>query len=126
MKISDSAVLSKYSLSTGDGNFNFYRCYGCHKLFTREHERRVFELASMVPETDLRICACGSMRYSPSWPVWFPFLEWLYPSVLKYTAKLVLVRWLAPKLEAKYPQFLPLIERLVANEWESREWQTTK
>lgn len=63
-------------------------------------------------ENDLRasMCACRSLRYSPTRP---SVIEWLKPSVITYTLKLVLARGLAPWLEDHCPKALPLVERLV-------------
>lgn len=90
------------------GAYDFSRCYKCKRVFTYEQERA--RIAAMEYDLNMTICPCKSMLYSPAKPVG---TEWLKPSVLTYTAKLVLARGLAPWLESRFPKALPLIERLV-------------
>ena len=89
-------------------NYDFYRCGSCHRVFTRDEERAAF--AAMSPG-HVRICKCGSKRYSPTWPVmpavsWFPLTwlrwlrenEWLGASVILYTFRCILAREVAPRV----------------------------
>jgi hypothetical protein len=100
-----SKILDFYAYGTG--THDFYRCYSCHALFT--HEQEVVRIAAMGDEKAARMCACGSRKYVATTPI---RLEWQSPSVISYTAKLILARGLAPKL----PKFLlPLVEFFVGN-----------
>ena len=121
MRISDSAVLTKYFVPSREGNYDFYRCFACGAIITRQREREVFNWM----ETDyyLNACPCGSMKYSPGWPTWY---EWFRPAVVYYVYKLVLVRGVAAWVDGRFPKLLPIIEYLVRDEWEKPTWQTTK
>ncbi len=106
-----SSVPSKYRfineyLKTPDEScFDFYRCYKCTSLITREQELR------RRPSGTL--CPCKSAKYSPSWPV---RIDWLRPSVVRCVIKLVLARVVA----VKFPSTQPSIERILAG------WGTLK
>lgn len=89
------------------GSWDFYRCYKCHRVFTYEQEQS--RIARMDLGEGLTICPCRSMRYGPARPAG---IEWLKPSVITYTGKLVLARGVAPWVEKRLPSALPLIERL--------------
>jgi len=91
----------------GRGRHDFYRCYRCGTLFTREQERNVFDLASMSGEQAAAVCSCGSGKYSPSMPLWY---EWLKPAVVSYAWKLLLARGAAPWCEKHLPEALESIE----------------
>ncbi len=106
-KIEESKVLSQYHKTPQDGVYDFYRCYVCGRVFSRAHEVKAF----IDGVDDKKLCACGSKKYSPAWPAG---LEWLKPSILSYTAKLILARAVAPWCESHHLEFLlPPIERLV-------------
>lgn len=90
------------------GAYDFWRCYKCHAIFTYEQERS--RIANMEFDCRATMCPCRSLRYSPTLP---SVIEWLKPSVITYTLKLVLARGLAPWLEDHCPKALPLVERLV-------------
>lgn len=122
MRIKDSLVLSRYFETSSSGNYDFYRCFSCKSLITRHQEKKFFELAAMLPDKDIRMCPCGSLRYSPGWPV---RLEWLTPRVIKFVSKLILVRVVATWAEKNAQWALPYIERIVRNEWEELTWPTT-
>lgn len=89
--------------------YDFYRCYSCRRIITRQDELRVFARAN---GDGLRICACGSLRYSPSWPVG---LEWIRPHVAGFVVKLILARKVAPLAERRAPFLIPVVEKLVAS-----------
>jgi DNA-directed RNA polymerase subunit RPC12/RpoP len=91
----------------GPRRHDFYRCYKCGGIFTREHERNVFDLAEVGRGT---VCECGSAKYSPTKP---RFYEWVYPSVFAYTVKVVLARGLAPWMKKHFPEGLSLVNWLV-------------
>lgn len=91
------------------GFHDFFRCYSCGSIFTFEQERARIE-AMDSGDLKMTMCPCGSMKYKPSKPRSY---QWLKPSVLTYTLKLVLARGLAPWLEDRYPRALPLVEKLV-------------
>ena len=109
MRLSESAVLTEYNTPLKH-SFDFYRCYKCNRLFTREQEKYMFSWMTKNPEVQPKICSCGSMKYSPSWPT---FLGWIKPSVIRYVFKLVLAREIAPWMDGHYPGVLPYIEWLV-------------
>jgi hypothetical protein len=92
-----------------DRAYDFYRCYSCRRVITRADELRAFR----VTDNGGRpwICACGSGRYSPTWPV---AMEWLQPRIVSFVAKLVLARAVAPLAEKRAPFLLSYLERLVA------------
>lgn|SRR5512144_2299649 len=110
MSLADSAVFAQYNYSRKTGAFDFYRCYKCNGIFTREQEMYEFARAARNPNDRLRMCPCGSVKYSPSFP---RFWEWPYWPVLRYTVKLTLARGLAPWLDKHFPKALPLVERMV-------------
>lgn len=90
------------------GVFDFWRCYSCGEIFTYEQER--LRMALMEHDPKASMCRCLGMKYKPTRPRWY---EWIRPSVLTYTVKLLLARGLAPWLEVHLPGALPLVERLV-------------
>lgn len=92
------------------GRHDFYRCVKCNGIFTQEQER--VRIAQMAAEQDsTRWIHCKSQKYSPTRPHLF---EWLYPSVLKYTVKVVLARGLYPSVK-QGGLLARAIERLVSN-----------
>jgi len=107
-KIADSSVFAEYSKTPDDNCYDFYRCYKCHAVITREQEVRAFLSG---PESNGVVCACGSSKYTPGWPTGF---GWLKPSVVRYTFKLFLARVVAPWCEQHWPKALPRLERMVA------------
>lgn len=132
MRMVDSPVFREYMKTPREGAYDFYRCMKCDAIFTRETEVARLR-AGTLSHDDSRpfsICACGSLRYSPSWPYRSPagplgrFLgmeykiirgnQWLDSYILAYTLKLVLARGVAPWLDRHFPQALGLVERLVA------------
>lgn len=110
MRMSDSAVFARYNYGRAQGAFDFYRCYKCYGIFTREREVVEFERLRTAEHDIVRICPCGSLKYSPTLP---RFWEWLYWPVLRYTVKLALARGLAPWLDRHFPSALPLVEKMV-------------
>jgi hypothetical protein len=121
MRIADSLILKKYFLKTSEGNYDFYRCFDCGSLITRRREREVFNCM----ETDfyIRMCGCGSMKYTPGNPKWY---EWLLPRAIRNVYELLMVRGVAAWADGRCPWMLPYIERMVRGEWEELTWQTTK
>jgi len=113
MRIADSKVLMKYFEKTSDGNYDFYRCFSCGRVITRAREREVFNM--LDNERFIRVCQCGSMKYTPSWPSYF---EWLLPRVLSYVYRLALVRGVAAWADGRLPWLVRMVERLVRDEWE--------
>ena len=111
MKISDSEILQAYHDDLGARKHDFYACYKCGRVLTREREKAVWEAAEAgrLPSSGVEICPCGSAKYSPTKPVGF---DWLRPSILSYTLKLVLARELAPVLEVHWPAGNILVEYL--------------
>jgi len=103
MKLSESKILAEYyKTPESDRCYDFYRCYKCQRVFSREAE-----IANLQGRS---ICKCGSSRYTPSWPT---FLEWLRPDIVGYTVKLVLARAIAPLADKYASWLLPYIERCV-------------
>jgi len=102
--------------------YDLYRCRKCGHVFTREEELEFYAMGSLfTPEEEREetICPCGSMKFEPKRPPKKPsemlrkeFRRW---RIWAYVGKLVLARWLAPKLEKnRNLQFLlPYIEKLV-------------
>ncbi len=127
MKISDSKILTEYRDDLGVGKHDFYRCYRCRRLFTREEEKAIYaRLGRQLDEKGVSICGCGSQKFSPGWPItrffWvFPFFipvpvfrsEWMQRNVIGYTFKLVMARGVAPWLERHLSIALPLVEKMV-------------
>lgn len=115
MRISDSKVFAEFAKTPKEGAYDFYRCGKCNRIFSREHETSTFKYLGKLdlgPNEDkqIRICNCGSRKYSPSWPTG---LEWIRPGVARYVVKLVLAREVAPWLDKHFPWPLPLVEFLV-------------
>lgn len=103
-----SKVIDFYAFRPG--THDFYRCVLCHKVFTHEHERvRIAQMSADQDET--RWIHCRSQKYSPTRPFMF---EWLKPSVLKYTIKVLLVRGLYPHVRNVGP-IARVIEFLASN-----------
>lgn len=112
MRLKDSKTFALYELTSKDGAYDFYSCHKCGRIFTREDELKAFKVASAEEdEVKVRICDCGSKRYSPAFPHGF---LWLKPNVIKYTVKLLLARGLAPWADRNFPVLLPIIEKLVS------------
>lgn len=103
-------------------NYDFYRCAACRRIFTRDWERAAY--ASMRPG-HVRICSCGSKRYNPAWPAvarlrwllgfvprpfkWLGENEWLDGAVIRYSARCVLAREVAPRL-VSHPRLFALVD----------------
>ena len=121
MRFEDSVVLMAYRQTVAQGSYDFYRCQSCHHVFSREEEKLAFAVAGKEKsERKVRMCRCGSSRYSPTWPVtkmsillWRCESEWLQPNVIAYTLKLVLARGIAPWLDRHFRPALRLVEYLV-------------
>jgi hypothetical protein len=111
--IAETAAVKALQFNAGDDPaaraYDFYRCYACRRVITRQDELRTFTTANGDP---LRICACGSLRYSPSWPVG---LEWARPHVAGFVLKLLLARKVAPFAERRAPFLMPIVEKLVSS-----------
>ena len=112
MSFSDYPEIEKISSDVGKRMHDFYRCYKCNRIITREEERNIWEEADagIVEENKVSICKCGSAKYSPALPV---DEEWRKPNVLRYTVKLILARAVAPWLEKHEPEGLPHLEWLL-------------
>jgi hypothetical protein len=104
MSLSSNPVFAEYEKDRKQSVYDFYRCYKCGSIFSREDE--IYRLRNC----DGRMCSCGSAKYSPTMPNLF---EWLKPTIVKYTVKLILARGLAAWLYQHARFALPLIERLV-------------
>lgn len=83
---------------------DFYRCFSCGKLFTREQEQAGFA-------AEKGACPCGSLKYKPSHPVGRK--EWWSKNVRPYVAKITIARGIAPWCEKHFPVVLPLLGKLV-------------
>lgn len=104
MPLSDNAVFAEYEKDRRQSVYDFYRCYKCGSVFSREQE--VFRLR----HCEGLMCKCGSAKYSPAMPTGW---EWFNLDVMRYTARLILARGLAPWLYHHAKFALPLVERLV-------------
>ena len=102
-----------------DNSHDFWRCYECGRILTYEEER--YRVSRLNSDMRLTICDCGSMRFRATRP---RGIEWIYPRVAVYVAKLVIARGIAPWLERRYPKALPLAERLSLQK--GAKWPTTK
>jgi DNA-directed RNA polymerase subunit RPC12/RpoP len=102
--LSESKVFAEYRKTPkSDRVYDFYRCFKCGRVLSRETEILRMEEDSM--------CPCGSTRYSPSWP---RTIEWVRPDIAKYTVKLFLARGVAPwASEHNLDGLVSYIERLV-------------
>jgi hypothetical protein len=114
----------------GSKKFDFYRCYKCGKVITREEELMFYAWANEIPpgqEDEAVICDCGSMKIIP---VKMSGDEWREKNVLRYSIKIILARGLIPWLEKKFPAALPWAEWLLDKELLSRydwlAWQIVK
>lgn len=83
--------------------FDFYRCFACGSLFTRDEEQKGFL-------EERGACECKSLKYRPSYPVGREWFRW---NIVSYVAKLILARSIAPVCERRFPALLPVIGRLV-------------
>ena len=125
--MTESKVFQSYMKSTAEGNYDFYRCWKCQAIITREEELLSFKNAEHDAEEKAHMCSCRSRKYYPDWPHRAPFKlryllapgayleknEWLHGNVLRYTCKLVLARGLAPWLDRNFRIALPVVEKLV-------------
>ena len=93
---------------------DFYRCYKCGSLFTREDERMIFEAGNSgeMDESHAFVCDCGSAKYVPAIP---NKSEWEAPHIMAYTAKLILARAVVPAIAEEHPDALEHIEWLLAS-----------
>lgn len=113
MRIADSNILLKYFDTPADGNYDFYRCFTCGAVITRQRELEVFNILNN--DSFIRMCPCGSMKYSPGFPHWN---EWVLPRVIRHVYRLLLVRGVAAWADGRFPWLLRKIEELVREEWE--------
>jgi hypothetical protein len=110
MARSDSKVFSWYDETLQHHTHDFYRCYKCHALITREEERfRLQQMSKLKDDSQAVICSCRGRKYSPSWP---KRMEWVSWPVIRYTIKCVLAQEIAPRLEKRFRFLLPLVEYL--------------
>lgn len=76
MNLNASALRAKLKLNECD--YDFYRCYKCHRLITRVEEIIFFTPGS---KTAGIVCPCGSKKYTPANPHWH---EYFLPRVIKF------------------------------------------
>jgi hypothetical protein len=111
--IAETAAVKALQFNAGDDPaaraYDFYRCCSCARIITRQDELRAFATAN---GDRLRICGCGSLHYSPSWPVG---PEWIRPHVAGFVLTLLLARKVAPFAERRAPFLMPILEKLVAS-----------
>ena len=94
--------------------FDWYRCYKCRDLITREQEIawQIWAVKQGEDDSEIVFCNCGSLKIVPAR---MPRrLEWIQRNVLRYTVKVILARGLAPWLDKYFRNALPLIEYLVS------------
>jgi hypothetical protein len=111
--LTDFPNLSQYRDDLGPGKYDWYRCYKCSRVITREQELAFYGTIDIKMEEDVTsgFCICGSLKCYPlAKPVG---LEWLRWPTLRYTLKLVLARGLAPWCDRHFRPALPMIEKLV-------------
>ena len=95
------------------GLYDWYRCYKCARVITREEERsRILKMNKYGTEDATEFCPkCGSLKI---YPLRAPSkTEWLRWHVLRYALKVVLGRGVAPWCERYFRVALPLLDRLV-------------
>jgi len=100
--------------------YDFYRCYKCDRIITRDEEKGAYSMANSGKTDRVSICPCGSMKFSATWPVttwsvlpWQCDSEWLRVNVIRYTLKLALARGVAPWCERHFSAALPWIEWVI-------------
>ena len=113
------------------GKYDFYRCYKCARVITREEELAFYEMAKEIApgqEHLARFCDCGSMQIVPSKPS--SEVEWRQRNVRRYAIKLILSRGLIPWLEKTFPTALPwaewLLEKELLAKYDWLAWQVVK
>jgi DNA-directed RNA polymerase subunit RPC12/RpoP len=72
------ASVTREKLKLGESDYDFYRCYKCHRLITRVDEILFFTANS---KTAGKVCPCGSMKYQPANPRWF---EYFLPRTIRF------------------------------------------
>ncbi len=106
-------ALKAWADDLGPGLYDFYRCYKCSRIITREEEKLWLAEAELILDDQTMFCPCGSLRLSPSrGPI---RLEWLSYHVLRYTVKVILARGLAPWCDKHFRLLLPFIEYAVGS-----------
>lgn len=98
------------------GMYDFYRCHKCGALFTYEEERARLQHMQDTNDEIMYIC-CTSRKYAPARRPeikrgrfakrYLTGNEWLQPNVIRYVAKLVAARAVAPWLEKHAAWLLP-------------------
>lgn len=84
--------------------FDFYRCFSCGTLFTREQEQAAFKAGKGA-------CPCGSRKYRPGRPA--NRKEWWSRNIRSYVIKIFIAREVAQWCEKYFPPALPLLGKLV-------------
>jgi hypothetical protein len=113
-------ALKGWADDLGPGRYDFYRCYKCSRIITREEEKLWYEQADMVLDDQTMFCYCGSLRITPARPPrgligwWRLRKDFVTYTVLRYTVKVILARGLAPWLDKHFRAALPLIEYVVS------------
>ncbi len=119
-RIEEFPALKAWADDLGPGLYDFYRCYKCGRIITREEEKVWLKNAESITDDQTMFCYCGSLRITPVRPPkgligwWRLRKDFLVYSVLRYTVKVVLARGLAPWLDRNFRVALPLIEWLVS------------
>jgi len=87
--------------------YQFYRCFHCGRLLTRDDELRAFNPASTRPGM---ICPCGSSRYFPGMPrgiEWFTLRNlrflWTLWTAAGHMDRLGFVAWVIRESRMKDP-----------------------
>ena len=118
--LSEYPALKAWADDLGPGKYDFYRCYKCSRIITREEEKAWLITADLKLDDETMFCECGSLRITPSRPPkglmgWYrQRRDFLVYSVLRYTVKVVLARGLAPWLDKHFRAALPIIEYVVS------------
>jgi hypothetical protein len=72
------ASVTRAKLQLNEEDFDFYRCYKCHRLITRVDEILFFTPNS---KTAGEVCKCGSKKYTPTNPKWW---EYFLPRTIRF------------------------------------------
>lgn len=72
------ALTGRTDPELGECTYDFYRCQRCQRLITAPQLARAL---AVQPDGTFRVCPCGGLKFSPTWPIWY---EFLYPRVLTF------------------------------------------
>lgn len=118
LKLRESAGTKQF-FDENQRNYDFYRCFSCGKLLTRDDELEAFAIAT---EGHMCICSCGSRKYSPTWPS--SKSEWNSATVQRYKRRCILAREIAPRVLKYTPWLFPVVNAILIRTDRSRKVPT--